>query len=313
MRRRALMAVKAIITVSLLALVFDKADPAPVVARLATISWVWASAAAAALAAQVAISAVRWSMVCQLLGVSLAALQAVRLMLIGGFFGQTLPSGLGGDAVRAWLLTRAGAATRSAISAVFCDRVFGMAVLLALACAAAPMYLHRVASAEARVGLGVALGVLGLGMGLCLAFGPRLLSGLDRFALGGAAHLTLLDLRRVFFGQRMSLLLLALALLVHAGVVFACFALARALGVSVGLLDCVAIVPPIMLISAVPISIAGWGVREGAMVAGFALLNIPAEAALAVSIAFGLLQLALFLPGGALWALAGQGARSVRG
>lgn len=302
MRRHALLAVKAIITVSLLAVVFRNVDPAPVLARLAGMTWTWVSAAALAIACQLVITALRWSIVCRLLGVALARMQALRLMLIGGFFGQTLPTGLGGDAVRAWLLARSGTGLRRALSTVFCDRLFAMAVLLALTCATVPMYLYRVSSPEARAGLPIALAAITAGMGFFVALGPSLLSHLERFALGEAAHLTLLELRRVFFGSRASLLLCALALLVHAGLILSCFALARALGISVGLLDCVAIIPPIMLASALPISIAGWGVREGAMVAGFGLLEVPADAALAISIAFGLLQLALVLPGGLLWA-----------
>lgn len=302
MRRYALAGAKAVVTASLLAVVFRNVDPAPVVARLAGMTWIWAAAAAAAMASQLALTALRWSMVCRLLHIALPRMQALRLMLIGGFFGQTLPSGLGGDAVRAWLLARAGPGMRSAISAVLCDRLFAMAVLLALVCATAPLYLYRIASPEARAGLPVALAVLAAGMGLSVALGPSLLSRLGRFALGEATHLTLLELRRVLFGSSVSLWLFALALLVHAALVFSCFALARALGVSIAVLDCVAIVPLIMLASAIPISIAGWGVREGAMVAGLGLLDVPAEVALAISIAFGLLQLALYLPGGLLWA-----------
>jgi len=50
-----------------------------------------------------------------------------------------------------------------------------------------------------------------------------------------------------------------------------------------------------------PISFAGWGVREGATIVGLGLLGIAATDALAVSVAFGCLQLVLGVPGGALW------------
>jgi uncharacterized membrane protein YbhN (UPF0104 family) len=58
-----------------------------------------------------------------------------------------------------------------------------------------------------------------------------------------------------------------------------------------------------MLVSMAPISLAGWGVREGAMIVGLGLAGIVPADALAVSVAYGLLQLALGLLGGALWLL----------
>jgi hypothetical protein len=56
-----------------------------------------------------------------------------------------------------------------------------------------------------------------------------------------------------------------------------------------------------MLISLLPFSVAGWGLRESAMATGFSLVHAPAAAALAASVMFGVLTLLLALPGGVLW------------
>ena len=50
-----------------------------------------------------------------------------------------------------------------------------------------------------------------------------------------------------------------------------------------------------------PISFAGWGVREGAMVTALGLVNIPINVSLASSILFGLFLLLISLPGSMLW------------
>jgi len=63
------------------------------------------------------------------------------------------------------------------------------------------------------------------------------------------------------------------------------------------------IIPLVTLMMVVPISIAGWGVREGVMVVGFGYLGVAPEAALALSILYGLLMLVVALPGGIVWAL----------
>ena len=47
------------------------------------------------------------------------------------------------------------------------------------------------------------------------------------------------------------------------------------------------IVPPVTLIQLVPVSLAGWGVREAALVVALGSFGVPAEAALAVSVLVG--------------------------
>jgi hypothetical protein len=61
------------------------------------------------------------------------------------------------------------------------------------------------------------------------------------------------------------------------------------------------IVPAVMLVSLAPVTFAGWGLREGAMIVGLGLAGVSASDALAVSVAFGLLLVVLGVPGGVLW------------
>ena len=65
-----------------------------------------------------------------------------------------------------------------------------------------------------------------------------------------------------------------------------------------GLVDCLVLMPPIVLVAGMPLSIAGWGLREGAMVAVFALVGVPMDGALLMSVLLGLLLLLVSLPGG---------------
>jgi Lysylphosphatidylglycerol synthase TM region len=61
------------------------------------------------------------------------------------------------------------------------------------------------------------------------------------------------------------------------------------------------IMPPVILVQLVPISLAGWGVRETALIVMLAVFRVPTENALAVSLLVGLCQLACALPGGIIW------------
>jgi len=88
----------------------------------------------------------------------------------------------------------------------------------------------------------------------------------------------------------------------HGGVaIFA--ALAAALHVDVEPSALFAFVPIAMLIAMVPISFASWGVREASLIFFLGLASVPAEAALSISVAFGLSRLLMGAIGGIAWML----------
>jgi glycosyltransferase 2 family protein len=61
------------------------------------------------------------------------------------------------------------------------------------------------------------------------------------------------------------------------------------------------IVPPVTLIQLVPVSVAGWGLRELGLVVVLAGFGIPSEAALTTSLLVGLCMVVVGLPGGLVW------------
>ena len=112
--------------------------------------------------------------------------------------------------------------------------------------------------------------------------------------------------RRLFLRARYALPSIGLAVFIQVSVALMVLVLARTLGAEVTWLDCLILMPPVLLISMVPISIAGWGVREGAMVAAFGLVGMAPETAFALSVLFGLVTMAVGLPGGLVWLLSGD-------
>ena len=78
----------------------------------------------------------------------------------------------------------------------------------------------------------------------------------------------------------------------------AVFALAgAALGVALPALAWIALAPLVLAAMLIPVSIGGWGVREGAAAALFPLAGVDASHALAIAILYGLTSLAGSLPG----------------
>ena len=87
----------------------------------------------------------------------------------------------------------------------------------------------------------------------------------------------------------------------HLGRVVIVLVLATALGISVSPFDAFTLVPAALLLAMVPISLAGWGVREVVFIQAFSLAGVAPSNALALSLLYGLVGLITGLLGGAVW------------
>ena len=113
MRRILPSTIKILISAALLYLALRKANFADLASRIDVASLGWIGIAIAASFLQIFVGVLRWCEVSAECGAPLATKQAMRFNVIGTFFNQTLPSSIGGDAVRLWLVaSRRGLARR---------------------------------------------------------------------------------------------------------------------------------------------------------------------------------------------------------
>ena len=91
------------------------------------------------------------------------------------------------------------------------------------------------------------------------------------------------------------------SLFIHLINIVVIYILAVDLGIAISFLASFVLFPIVILFMLVPISIAGWGVREGAMVIFLGLVGISSESALAVSLLYGIILTIVGLAGGILW------------
>ena len=293
-------AIKAAVTLSLVVWLLHRIDLGPLLQRVGRIDLAVALAAIALMMAQLLLTGWRWAIIARIIGTPLTRRATIRLTLIGQFFNQTLPSAIGGDAVRAWLLSREGPSLTKAVSGVFADRVVALILLVAVVGAMLPALYARVAAPELRASMTILAVATAAGVAVLIAFGPWLSRLLQRHRLTRPLAEVAEDLRRVLVSPD-GAVVVAIAVVVHVGVVASVWLVARALAIDVTLIDCLVLVPPIVLITTLPISIAGWGVRESATVIGFGFVGVAPVDAVALSVVFGLVQIAIGLPGGALW------------
>ena len=237
------------------------------------------------LAAQFATSVWRWQIIFNLLSgvsvpIALLAITLGRSQLIG----QYLPSTVGSDVVRAALLVnRTGSAI--AVRSVICDRLVGLVTTVAMIVVTLPLFALFVDHGAAFVALA------GLSL-VCLALSSLFIARIDLLAripwMGKSAARVAADLQQIFNRGRATFCVLLLSLAAQVFSALLVCALAQALATPIAAWQCLLIVPPALLIASFPLSLGGWGVREGALAAGFALAGASSASGVAASVLFGL-------------------------
>src|SRR5688572_3292740 len=306
--RRLLVAAKIAVTVLLIALVARAFDLGGLVAYLKRLDAATAGAVIAVGLGVLPLQTWRWMMVLDAAGSRLPFGRALVIVMIGHFFNQTLPSTVGGDAMRMWYAYRAGIKPGDAAATVIFDRVIAVAGLLALTACGLPWLLELVPEPAARSAIAavVAAGFGALAAGATVAHFPRLVPDW-RIARGFAARARrlLASPSRVLAGAAVS----AAGFVLFSWMIFH---LAQALDVPLTFPQALLLVPPVLLISAIPVSLAGWGLREGAMVVALGFAGVEPAAAFAVSVLFGIAIAVTSLPGAVLWLATGRAARDAR-
>ncbi|MEX2047658.1 MAG: lysylphosphatidylglycerol synthase transmembrane domain-containing protein [Chloroflexota bacterium] len=283
---------------TLLWLVFRRVDAGAVFAQLGELRPGWVALALAVTVLQVSLLAWRWRFTTARLGVDLPFRTALGEYYLGILANQVLPGGVLGDLSRAWRHARSGAPTGSAVRAVILERASAQVVMTLTACVSAVWLLieaYRLRmSGPGAVALYVVVALVAAA-GVALALGARWFARHPSpdTATGrlrtDARHALLA--REAFTAQLLS----ALAVVVSYVAVFVIAA--RAVGVTAPLVIMLPLVAPILMSMLVPVTVAGWGIREVAAAALWSFAGMTPEDGATVSVAYGLIVLVSSAPG----------------
>lgn len=305
MRRLLLLLVKAAISIFLLYVSLRSVNLAALGERLSRMNVLWIGAALLVQGAQVVLQAGRWRAIALQCGAVLTPRAALGLCYIATFFNQVLPSTVGGDAARIWLLARGGGGWAKAAYSVLIDRIAGVFALAIIVIACLPWTLALVQDPIARailvlIGAGAVAGAI-----VFILIGLLKLPLLERFA--PARHLVQASrvARQLCQSPRSAVTVGSISLAIHFMTIASIWCLAQAVSASVSFTLLMFMIPPVILIATVPISIAGWGLREGSMIAAFTFAGLAAGDGLIVSVLFGLTAFAIGTVGGAVWIVSG--------
>ncbi len=280
-------------TVGIAALLWTAADGPAILRTLGTAKLGWVIAAVSALISQTILSAWRWKITAGALGQQLSLQRAVREYFISQAVNQALPGGVLGDASRA-VRARADVGLARAGLAVGLERLAGqIAMFLALTCGFCLTYLRdggmdwppHVAAVICSVIGGVIGGItvfilIWAYLGLRNELWSRWLD-MARCALVS---------RDVLPGQ----IGLGIAITLCNLAAFGFCAWAVDVQLSVGAIF--AVVPIILFSMLIPLTVSGWGVREGSAAALLPLAGAGVPDAVATSVLFGIAMLLAVIP-----------------
>ena len=304
---------RAVLSLALLAALSRLIDVGALVERVRGIHASWVGAALALAVVQVITSAWRWRWTVQRLGLDLPLGAAVREYYLATFLNQVLPGGVLGDISRAWRHARHGSAAR-AIHGVIIERASGQAAMLAVAFASVVLLVPR-------TGPRIALLLGGLGAFALLAAARRRI--LNRAAeepaqpaqpdlaqpasaqpdsaqpaSAEAADPAFIDslARALLAGAALRVQLLASVAVVSTYLATGVVA-GRALSLPVPSFTLAALTAVLLLSMLLPVTIAGWGLRESAAAALWSMVGLAPADGVALSVTYGLFVLLGSLPG----------------
>ena len=310
MRRALLLLAKAATSILLLYFSLRWVNVSALVDRLTRFEAGWITLALLLIAAQVALLAFRWRKIAIGTGAELPFGAALQFCFIAMFFNQVLPSTIGGDGARIWLFARKGAGWARATYSVLIDRIVGIFALALVVIACLPWTFELIHDPIARavlcaIGFGVVSGTL-----IFLLIGTVFRSWFDRWPL--TRHLSAASRIAATLCCSPSIgIIFAYSFAIHFLTIASAWCCIKAIAAPVGFAQVLFVMPPVLLISTIPVSIAGWGVRESSMIVAFAFAGLAQSDGLTLSILYGAASFIVGVAGGIVWIASGLRLRSL--
>jgi glycosyltransferase 2 family protein len=263
------------------------------------------------------LGAVKWQILVRAQDIDAPLGALLNFSLMGLFFGNVMPSNIGGDVVRAYDLARVtkGRAEAAAIS-VLVDRLMGLFAFFSAAVVTAVLATLMLAQAQQLEQIEIVTVIAASAfMALCAAlFSRRIARRLAFiFEIGPLTRLKptaenvyhALQVYRFRYRALASNVLLSVSIVVLTAFIW--YLLGQAVGIThVGFFTFLLFNPLIAFLLLIPISFNGLGQKEAIVVFFFGLVGVPQENALAMSLLFHVLIVVTSLPGGFVWFSARQ-------
>ena len=301
-KRISILCLKILTSVTLLTVVFEDVQFAVVFDEFNNMSLGVVSLIFSLMFLQLLIASVRWLKILDYLNISLSHKKCVAYTWTGMFFSQALPSSIGGDAYKIFQIKAIGYSYKGAFCSVFSDRLFGLIGVFTLIL----MFPFAALAMEHQKILGFDIKFLMYGAVASVLFYFFFLKTLKNFQTSyNFSKVYQLIERLLLFKAPMKTLcfIVTSSFIIHSITILIFLAIAHSFSVGISPVLYVILIPMMILVTTLPISVAGWGVREGFFVYVFGQFGVDNATSISISIIYGLLVLIFSVPGSATWLL----------
>lgn len=300
-RRRWSLLLRVLLSVALIAALVYHIGSAAILARLGSVHWHTVALAVLTLAISFLFVTPRWAIILDAFGYRVRAKQLVGSVLLGFLFNQLLPTAIGGEVVRVWRARQLGVPLDVAVYSVLLDRASGVFVAFVGAMVLLPF-------GGPHHGQGTLFWILAL-IAIAGAIGCVMLLAISRMEpsrlpVPANLHQSILKasdgLNTLIRTPSATIYVLALACVNQGLPVITIWLFGSDLSLGLGFADIALVTMISTLAATLPLSFAGWGIREGALVYLFGLYDVSADVALAISMLYGVAQAIAGAPGALL-------------
>jgi glycosyltransferase 2 family protein len=303
---------KTIVSLGLLGLVFSKINFQQAWVQFSYLSWPFIVFALLFYTGCQWLSCLRWRVILQANAHSVPMGNLLSSYFAGMFLNIFLPGALGGDVYRVYRTSKVTKDSEVALVSVFLERFTGLAALSALALMGLPPLFKLIGRWDIVL---LFLGcVSALVAAVLLISSPKLLifaePWLQKFRLTqvAARFAKIQILLRKFAQHRKALALsMCLSLVLQLAIVYYHYIIAQQLKIPITYLELLVFIPIIVVITLLPISLGGLGLKEGLWIYLFSRVGLTAEQALFLSFTITALSWLLSMPGAIILALDSTG------
>ena len=238
----------------------------------------------------------RWRLLAGMLSFKITTAVATRATFAGLFVGQVLPGGIGADVVRGWMVWNLGLRNQLVIASLVSDRITSLFAVMIMIVMSLPVLIPILPE---KIGHWIQWSAVGFALLLPIGYFSLRKLYFSKVGKAISQFIRKIGFEGMDISVRVISYALGFAILGHVLMILSAYFLSLAFGINSSFWMWLLIMPVVILVTAVPISINGWGVREFAMVHLWGLFGIAESDAFLISICVGIVAILSSLPG--LW------------
>lgn len=290
-------------TFLLLAFILSKVDVSDVVAHIRKVPFYLLFLIFLWYVATQLLGVYRWKILLRTQGIDIPFGRLFVVTMKALYFNMVLPTAMGGDVIRGYALYKNAENRSAGVASVLVDRMIGMTAMVGIALFSVLWGGRYLSETPFTLAIFSFAGLYFLGLALLATSMLKRMTGLVLRVLPlqslSEKIMSFYDVLFAYFAYKKTMgFALVLSLLLQAGVIFTYFFVAMLMHINVSLFHFFLFMPVVWIISMLPVSIGGLGLREGAFIFLFTKVGIPKEACFSLSILATAIAMVLGLLGG---------------